>query len=68
MIRVNNLIANDISRCISLTCPHKNTCARSKQIEIDKKKEETFVPISDFGEAMKGGRCDYYWKIKNKRI
>jgi len=58
---MKDLIHSDISRCDNYKCPTNAFCARFKQIQIDRTKEDRSIySTTTFKGHEKNGLCDYF--------
>jgi len=60
---IKDFIHRDISRCNDDRCPTAAFCKRYLQMEIDYKKGETLVSVTDFKGREKVGLCNHFLNV-----
>lgn len=60
---IKDLIHRDISRCNDDRCPTAAFCERYLQMDIDYKKGEKLVSVTDFKGREKVGLCDHFLNV-----
>lgn len=63
MDTIKDLIHRDISRCNDDRCQINVFCERYLQMNIDHKKGEKLVTVTDFKGREKVGLCDYFLNV-----